>query len=604
MVGDLLSATFPSPLTIAVMSQFESESLSIDLSKYPKLSSAQVGHLRHFHNLAFQPDGEWYHMGAQEPAQEFLDAYRYQLATVAYAVGVTHYHRLPVARTIFKPLLRQLIHKMLRREVWGYWFNTSLSGNRTDPSLKELRKPWADPVVRENIMYSGHLLLMTSLYAMLFDDDEFEKPESLVFNWNPIFFGFGPEIFTYDNRSLQKAVTDEMERNGWVGVCCEPNLVFVVCNQFPVCSLNRLACFHLTNPDQIIAMRYNDSRDGTTKVDEVLTKYKAAWDKKGMVTPSGLFVDMWVVKQDILRPAGDVGWTAWAGAFMNSWNTDLIKSLYPKQAHGFITNLSGRIRLQPPSVANHFRKLTAETPSMSEKEALSKAILISKEELSSDHKPPFPYTKPTFGYAVQWLSELGRAEELKGLLAYADTYLDPTWENGGLYYPRNDTPFVFDDGDGEGVRWTHMDPFSGNAAIGYARLNVPNGQREMYESPWTRKSLSKTPWIDNIHFVHPEQGVSILRGLWDEHEKALILTVKGWNFEGSKCNERATVTPVARGLENGSWRVYVRGKLAEVKEIKDGEGLKANAEVLRGEEVDFAFVKACGHVDRHTNGDV
>ena len=94
--------------------------LSLDLSKYPKLSPAQVGHLRHFYNLAYQPDGEWSKMGAQEPLQEFLDAYRYQLATMAYAVGVTHYHRLPALRSIFKPLLRQLIHKMLRREVWAY----------------------------------------------------------------------------------------------------------------------------------------------------------------------------------------------------------------------------------------------------------------------------------------------------------------------------------------------------------------------------------------------------------------------------------------------------------------------------------------------------
>jgi hypothetical protein len=41
-------------------------------------------------------------------------------------------------------------------------------------------------------------------------------------------------------------------------------------------------------------MRYNDSRDGTKKVDEVLTKYRAAWEKKGMVSPSGLFVDFWM----------------------------------------------------------------------------------------------------------------------------------------------------------------------------------------------------------------------------------------------------------------------------------------------------------------------
>lgn len=30
-------------------------------------------------------------------------------------------------------------------------------------------------------MYSGHLLLMVSLYAMLFDDDEFEKEGGLKF---------------------------------------------------------------------------------------------------------------------------------------------------------------------------------------------------------------------------------------------------------------------------------------------------------------------------------------------------------------------------------------------------------------------------------------
>lgn len=205
-----------------------------DLSKYPKLSREQVGHLRHFHNLVSQLDGEWYHMGCQEAHQEFLDAYRYQLATMAYATALAHFHHQPLLRSVYKPLLRRLIHKMLLREVWGYWFNTSLGSNMTDPDLKELRKPWADPIVRENIMYSGHLLLMVSLYAMLFDDDEFEKKDSMAFNWNPLFFGLGPERFTYDTASLQKAILAEMERNGWVGVCCEPNLVFVVCNQFPV----------------------------------------------------------------------------------------------------------------------------------------------------------------------------------------------------------------------------------------------------------------------------------------------------------------------------------------------------------------------------------
>jgi hypothetical protein len=52
---------------------------------------------------------------------------------------------------------------MLLRIVWAYWFNTSLGGVVTDPDLKKLREPWADPVIKENIMYSGHLLYMVAL---------------------------------------------------------------------------------------------------------------------------------------------------------------------------------------------------------------------------------------------------------------------------------------------------------------------------------------------------------------------------------------------------------------------------------------------------------
>lgn len=219
------------------MASIPTTTMPVNLSQYPKLTREQAGHLRHFHNLSSAPDGDWPHMGSEEPAQEFRDAYRYQLATMAYASALTHYHRLPAMKSLFKSLLHRLITKMLRREVWGYWYLTSQSGVKLDPDLKELRKPWADPVARENIMYSGHLLLMTSLYAMLFGDGEFERAGSLSFYWNPLCWGMSEEEerFEYDNRSLQTAIVHEMERNGWVGVCCVPNLVFVVCNQFPVC---------------------------------------------------------------------------------------------------------------------------------------------------------------------------------------------------------------------------------------------------------------------------------------------------------------------------------------------------------------------------------
>ncbi|KAL6693922.1 hypothetical protein J3F84DRAFT_378079 [Trichoderma pleuroticola] len=526
---------------------------SVDLSKYDKLNAAQAGHLRHFHNLASQMDGEWHHMGAQEPMQEFLDAYRFQLATMAYGTGAAHYHRLPALRSPLKSLMRRLIHKMLRKEVWAYWFNTSLAGNRTDPDRTELRKPWADPVVRENIMYSGHLLLMTSLYAMLFDDDEFEKPESLTFVWDPLFFGFGAESFHYDNRSLQDAILREMERNGWVGVCCEPNVVFVVCNQFP-----------------LIAMKYNDARDGTDVSGEVLDKYKAAWEKKGMVSPSGLYVDWYFVRQDRTLPPKSVGWTAWANAYMNTWNSDTVKTLYDQQVYGFITNIDGEVQLHEDRIAEEYRRLV-ETENADKNDA----AVLARARKSAAALPPskFLFSRPNFGYVVQWLSELGKKEELDGLLKYADEHLQPTWENGGLFYPRNDTK------TNEAGEWTHMDPFSGNTSVGYARLNVPDGQKKMWEKPRRRGHAATQPWIDGIDLG---QGIDCLRGVWDGEESALVLTMKTWD------GRRVGAAPVASNLPAGTWAVYVNEEEVQQDAVKEGGDLSVEVEV-GGEEVNVVF---------------
>lgn len=84
------------------------------------------------------------------------------------------------------------------------------------------------------MQYSGHLLLMVSLYTMLFGDNHFDQTDSIVFNWNPMFWGFGPEKFSYTRSKLQEAIIKEMEREHWIGVCCEPNMIFIICNQFPV----------------------------------------------------------------------------------------------------------------------------------------------------------------------------------------------------------------------------------------------------------------------------------------------------------------------------------------------------------------------------------
>jgi hypothetical protein len=72
------------------------------------------------------------------------------------------------------------------------------------------------------------------MYTMLFGDDRYDEPGALTFTWSPIFWGMGPEKFLYNRKSLQQTILSQMEAEKWMGVCCEPNSIFIVCNQFPV----------------------------------------------------------------------------------------------------------------------------------------------------------------------------------------------------------------------------------------------------------------------------------------------------------------------------------------------------------------------------------
>lgn len=502
------------------------------LQHFPKLTRAQAGHIRHFHNLASLPDGEWRHMGGSDPGQESFEAYRYQLATMAYAAGLAHYHRLPALRSVFRALSGRLVAKMLRRDVWGYWYLTSQSGVFVDPDITELRRPWPDPVCRENIMYSGHLLLMVSLHAMLYDSDAYDAPGALTFQWNPMFFGLGPETFRYDRASLQLAIMEEMERSGWMGVCCEPNVVFVICNQFP-----------------LIAMRYNDVREGTDVVNGVLEKYKAAWEKKnGGFTHAGMsgedeFVFFWRVKQDAIVPNFAGSWVnAWASAFMNSWNSDFVHQAFPKMVKGYFTKYpDGRIGLTNGFVAKEIREAGGENPEgehslTSSPEALARASAKVQKGVADKkiHTPMGTLSQSTdFGFVMQWVSEVAPSSSspeddvVAGLLKHADTYLNPTWERGGLFYPRRDGP-VQDDDD----NWIGVDPYTGNAGIAYGRLNVRDGQKKMWEQPWTREGHHTSyPAVEGLDL---SSGVDFLRGDWNEELGALVVTMKTWDGSQTK----------------------------------------------------------------------
>ncbi|KAH8788934.1 hypothetical protein F5883DRAFT_533570 [Diaporthe sp. PMI_573] len=522
-------------------------------------------------------------MGGPIPGQELFDAYRYQIATMAYAAGLAHYHRLPALRSVFRTLFDQLIHKMMLRDVWSYWYLTSQSGKFVDPDITELRKPWPDPVCRENIMFSGHLLLMVSLYGMLFDDDKYDEPGALTFDWNPVFFGMGPEKFPYSRSTLQLTIVKEMEQTGWMGVCCEPNCVFIICNQFP-----------------IIAIRYNDVRNGTDIVSNVLDKYQAAWTAKngGFISPDASgeenLIFYWQIKQDSIVNLGGISGNAWACAFMNSWNSEYVHDWYPKLVKGHLTwHPDGRVNLNNILVASEIRAALKSAEEGLDERSLTVSAETFAQAASKVQKgldggelrtPMGPSNAPTtFGYTVQWVSEVApppadaERDVVVGLLKHADAYLNPTWERGGLFYPRKDGKLQDNEGN-----WIGMDVYTGNAGIAYGRLNVRDGQKTMWEKPWAKDGHHATyPYVEGTDL---SSGVDFLRGEWNEEVGAFAVTMRTW--DGSKSRVDLKVNNLPAGL----YGLYQSGELVHVRQVKAGGVVDVTAEV-GVDEVDIVLVR-------------
>lgn len=151
-----------------------------------------------------------------------------------------------------------------------------------------------------------------------------------------------------------------------------------------------------------------------------------------------------------------------------------------------------------------------------------------------------------------WLSEVA-PDDLAGILNHVDRFIHSEWEKGGLFYPRSDAAT---DKDGN---WINMDPFTGNGAIGYARLNVPNGQRMMYNAPWTKEDVEGRAWVDGIGL---SDGVDFLRGGWDDGVGGLVMTMRTWH------GRQVKVSPVVKGLQKGAYGIYVDGRLRETKVVE------------------------------------
>ncbi|MEU9336533.1 hypothetical protein AB0D49_25740 [Streptomyces sp. NPDC048290] len=397
------------------------------------LDAQQLGHLRHFDNLSRQLPNDWSLMQGKGIGQDDFGGYRFQLAYMAYALALTHVHRLPAAPGLFQPTMQRLIEKILLPEVWMYWRDVSRGGAVFNAQLTDsLGEEW-DPVVRDNIMYSAYVQSMALTHDHLFASDRYAATGALTFKHWSFFWGGQEKRFSYDRDSLNDHIYWQMVENGYLGVACEPNCVFQICNQ-----------------PAILGFRMHDLITGADRATEVVAGYERAWADFGRLDTNGHFNTMVLEDSRTVAPnEAPSAWVdAWLGSLMNMWNRDFVHEHYPRQVQTFLVpgpdgTLSVPIR--------------------------SRRVVMGQELINDTCD---------FGWVAAWAAEMGDQRTRDGLLAHADRFMNPTWRDGGLYYPRNDH---VQDQDGHLVE---MYPLTGNVLLGYARLNVPDGLWKLYNEPW------------------------------------------------------------------------------------------------------------------------
>lgn len=462
------------------------------------LTDRQAGHLRHFANLSRQPPNDWSMMQGRGTGQDDFGGYRFQLSYMAYAMALAHRHRLPAAPGVFKPVFERFIEKMLLPEVWMYWARVSQGGSVFNMHLSDKLKEEWDPVVRDNIMYSAYVQSMALLYNYLFDDDRYAAPGALTFKYWSFFWGGKERRFEYDQNSLNETVYWQMVESGYLGVACEPNCVFQICNQ-----------------PAILGFRMHDLVNGKSVAAEVTDAYRNAWSQFGQLGANGHYNMMMAQDTHAVRDnAGPAPWAdAWCGTLMNMWNRDFVHTHYPAQIRDWLVEgRDGALSVR-----------SADRP-----------LIMGQKVINDDSD---------FGWAATWASEMGDHATLAGLERHADRYMAPSWRDGGFYFPRNDVLH-----DAEGNR-TLMEPMCGNVLMGYAALNVPDGLWKLYNEPIGAEERLQPA------LVEVGNGVDVLQARFDAATQQLRFKLRCCT--GSRADFEVVIGRIA---ERGRWTLALDGR--------------------------------------------
>ena len=158
---------------------------------------------------------------------QFVDQFqtaatRYQITQAGFALALARAHsRDPNECATLDRAMRNLIRKQTDHRIWRYWQWENAWGNF------DLN---ANPVARDNIMYSGFLAAQIAVYARVSGDTQFDAPNAIGLRT--------PRGDRFDTH--QSGLIEALYR-GWDNapfglMPCEPNWVYPLCNAIGACA--------------------------------------------------------------------------------------------------------------------------------------------------------------------------------------------------------------------------------------------------------------------------------------------------------------------------------------------------------------------------------
>jgi hypothetical protein len=283
------------------------------------LSRESLGHLAYLRRVLTQPPGQW--DGFYTPQADAMNfGLRFQLAFASYAVAALGLHT-PAYTRPYVEALGGALDRMLDVRAWGYWrpAPTPATGEaRPGGHVAVLLAPHgraagplpppADPVVQDNVQFSGHLGTMLGLFERAGGDDRYDRGFRLADPASGV-------AYDYTHSGVAERIVSQMRANYFHGVACEPACAYVPCNNH--------------------AMTCNAIHDATHGTD-----YRAAnadwlaWVRRKMVLRGpagrGLFGACFLRDMGVATPVAFQFTDSWGLAFLLPFDRPLVRKLYSR----------------------------------------------------------------------------------------------------------------------------------------------------------------------------------------------------------------------------------------------------------------------------------